>query len=287
MTTSFSLTRRSLLGGALGLAARRRAVGLFARLRRPSRPGASVAGGGGAEGYDGPPVELAFWNGLTGGDGPIMQKLIDKFNTEHPNIKVSMTAITWAEYYQKLPAAVSNGKAPEIGMMHDDDLATNAARQVISRWTTWPTALKLTEEDFAAIAWNGGLYKDKRYGIPLDMHPAGLYYNKTVLEKVGADPEKPPTTGDELMAILDSASPKVSRACGPRPSASTVCPSRPRVPVRRQDGQRRRRTVGSDEEPGVKGDQLVEGLIDEWAQPGERRRTTATSSRSPTTRPPS
>ena len=40
------------------------------------------------------------------------------------------------------------------------------------------------------------------------MHPAGLFYNKTVLEKVGADPEKPPTTGDELMAILDQCKSK-------------------------------------------------------------------------------
>ena len=56
-----------------------------------------------------------------------MRKMIKQFNAEHANIEVSMTAIAWAEYFQKLPAAVSNGKAPEIGLMHNDDLATNAA----------------------------------------------------------------------------------------------------------------------------------------------------------------
>jgi multiple sugar transport system substrate-binding protein len=208
MTTS-SLSRRSLLGGALGLAAT--AAGLSAC--SPGSAGApgqeqSVAGGGGSEGYDGPAVSLAFWNGLTGGDGPIMRKMINQFNAEHANIKVSMTAIAWAEYFQKLPAAVSNGKAPEIGLMHADDLATNAARQVISPLDDVAGALKLTEADFVPIAWNGGLYQDKRYGIPLDVHPAGLFYNKNVLEKVGADPEKPPTTGDELMAILEQCKSK-------------------------------------------------------------------------------
>jgi len=208
MTTSFSISRRSLLGGALGAAA---VAGLSAcSPGSAGAPGqeASVSGGGGAEGYDGPPVELAFWNGLTGGDGPIMRKMISQFNAEHANIKVTMTAIAWAEYFQKLPAAVSNGKAPEIGLMHADDLATNAARQVISPMDDVAAALKLTEKDFAPIAWNGGLYQDKRYGIPLDVHPAGLFYNKTVLEKAGADPEKPPTTGDELMAILDQCKSK-------------------------------------------------------------------------------
>lgn len=207
MTTSF--TRRSLLGGALGLAAT--AAGLSAcSPGSASRPGqeASVAGGGGSEGYDGPPVELAFWNGLTGGDGPIMRKLISQFNSEHSNIKVSMTAIAWADYFQKLPAAVSNGKAPEIGLMHADDLATNAARQVITPMDDVAEALKLSESDFPKIAWVGGLYQGKRYGIPLDVHPAGLFYNKNVLEKVGADPDKPPATGDELMAILDQCKSK-------------------------------------------------------------------------------
>ncbi len=208
MTTSFSISRRSLLGGALGAAA---VAGLSAcSPGSAGAPGqeASVSGGGGAEGYDGPAVELAFWNGLTGGDGPIMRKMINQFNAEHANIKVSMTAIAWAEYFQKLPAAVSNGKAPEIGLMHNDDLATNAARQVISPLDDVATALKLSEADFVPIAWNGGLYQEKRYGIPLDVHPAGLFYNKTVLEKVGADPEKPPTTGDELMAILEQCKSK-------------------------------------------------------------------------------
>ena len=203
-----AISRRGLLSGALGLAA---VAGLGAcSPGSAGRPGeqASVEGGGGSEGYDGPPVKLAFWNGLTGGDGPIMRKMIKQFNAEHANIEVSMTAIAWAEYFQKLPAAVSNGKAPEIGLMHNDDLATNAARQVIIPLDDVATALKLTDADFPAIAWQGGLYQDKRYGIPLDVHPAGLFYNKTVLEKVGADPEKPPTTGDELTAILDQCKSK-------------------------------------------------------------------------------
>ncbi|HEY9292153.1 MAG TPA: ABC transporter substrate-binding protein [Microlunatus sp.] len=206
--TTNTISRRGLLGGGIGAAA---AIAVSAcSPGSAGTPGTqkSVAGGGGSEGYDGPPVSLAFWNGLTGGDGPIMRKLIKQFNAEHSNITVSMTAIAWAEYFQKLPAAVSNGKAPEIGLMHADDLATNAARQVIIPMDDVAAALKLSENDFPTIAWKGGLYNGKRYGIPLDVHPAGLFYNKTVLEKVGADPDKPPATGDELMAILDQCKSK-------------------------------------------------------------------------------
>ncbi|HET9871212.1 MAG TPA: ABC transporter substrate-binding protein [Propionibacteriaceae bacterium] len=209
-----NISRRGLLGGALGVAA---GIGLAAcGAGSAGTPGqqASAPGGGGAEGYDGPPVSLAYWNGLTGGDGPVMKKMMDNFNKEHPNIKVSMTAIAWADYYQKVPAAVSNGKGPDVGIMHEYSLATNAARQVLQPLDDVASALGMQESDFSPLVWAAGLYKGPkddnpvRYGIPLDLHPAGLYYNKTVLEKIGADPEKPPTTGDELIAILDKAKSK-------------------------------------------------------------------------------
>lgn len=203
-----AISRRGLLGGALGTAV---AVGLAGC--SPGSAGApggqqSVAGGGGAEGYDGPNVELAFWNGLTGGDGPIMQKLVTAFNQEHPNIQVKQTRIIWDEFYQKVPAAVSNGKAPDVAIMHADTLATNAARQVLQPLDDVAAALQLTENDFPALAWNGGVYQDKRYGIALDVHPAGFYYNQTVMEKAGLDPEKAPTTGEELMTMLDACKAK-------------------------------------------------------------------------------
>ena len=34
------------------------------------------AGGGGGKEYNGPKVELAFWNGFTGADGPYMRDLV-------------------------------------------------------------------------------------------------------------------------------------------------------------------------------------------------------------------
>jgi multiple sugar transport system substrate-binding protein len=42
--------------------------------------------GGGGAGYSGPNVDLAFWNGLTGGDGPYMVKLVERFNSQYENI---------------------------------------------------------------------------------------------------------------------------------------------------------------------------------------------------------
>ena len=42
-----------------------------------------------------------------------------------------MNTLQWADYYAKLPSAVTAGKGPDVAIMHVDSVATNAARRVI------------------------------------------------------------------------------------------------------------------------------------------------------------
>jgi multiple sugar transport system substrate-binding protein len=156
-------------------------------------------GGEAASDYTGPNVNLAFWNGFTGGDGPYMRALVKKFNAEHDNIKVKMVVSEWADYYQKVPQAVQSGRGPDVGIMHADQLATNAARRVIVPLDDLARTLKLDESDFSEKLWDAGIYQDKRYGIPLDTHPLGFYYNKDHLAKAGIEP---PTNAQEMDAAL-------------------------------------------------------------------------------------
>lgn len=203
--TPRSLSRRGFLATSLGAAA---TLGLAAcgggSAGVPGQQQSAPAGDGGAAGYDGPKVDLKFWNGFTGGDGPIMKQLVDKFNSEHPNIAVAMNIMQWADYYATLPSAVTAGKGPDIGIMQVDSVATNAARRVIQPLDDVAAALKLSEADFAPVPWQAGLYQDKRYGIPLDVHPLGFFYNKAVMEQAGLDPEKPPTNAEEYGTALDA-----------------------------------------------------------------------------------
>ncbi len=198
-----SISRRLVLGG-IGAAG---AAGILAGCGEGSagKPGAGPAtGDGGGKGYDGPNVELDFWNGFTGGDGPFMRKLVDQFNSENANIKVKMTVMQWADYYTKLPTAVSSGRGPAVAIMHVDSLATNAARNVIEPLDDVAKALDLKQDDFSEVVWKAGEYNGKRYGIPLDVHPLGFFYNKTLMTQAGLDPAKPPATADEYMAALDA-----------------------------------------------------------------------------------
>jgi multiple sugar transport system substrate-binding protein len=159
--------------------------------------------GDGGKTYKGPKVNLAFWNGLTGGEGPYIQELVQEFNSQSKNIKVSMNIVEWDTFYQKVPSAVNTGEGPDVGIMHHDQLGTNAARGVIIPLDDVANALKLKEADFAPAVWNAGSYNNQRYGISLDIHPLGFYYNKGTMEKAGLDPNNPPQTRDDYEAALE------------------------------------------------------------------------------------
>ncbi|MFI7603876.1 ABC transporter substrate-binding protein [Micromonospora sp. NPDC049366] len=193
------MSRRRLLGLGLGLGA---AASLTLAGCGGGSDSSGPAAGNGGKDYTGPKVDLKLWNGFTGGDGEIFKTLVNQFNTEHQNIAVSVATYQWEDYYNKLPSAASSGNGPDIAVMHMDQLATFAARGVITELDDVATTLGLTESDFAPTVWKGGIYNNKRYGIPLDMHPLGFYYNKSVMEKAGLDPNKPPTTRDDFTAAL-------------------------------------------------------------------------------------
>ncbi|MEE6282010.1 ABC transporter substrate-binding protein [Georgenia sp. MJ170] len=167
-----------------------------------------AAGGGDTEApeftgeYTGPEVELAYWNGFTGGDGPFMQDLVDQFNEEHENISIVPNTIEWGDFYQRLPAAITQGEGPEVGVMHLDQLATMAARNVIVPLDSLAETLELTAEDFTEEIWDAGIYQDQRYGIPLDVHSLAMYYNTEHFEEAGIT--EPPTDEASFMAALDA-----------------------------------------------------------------------------------
>ncbi|MDP9219163.1 MAG: ABC transporter substrate-binding protein [Actinomycetota bacterium] len=180
-TPDTHLTRR----GFLALSAGAGAGLLAAACGGSSGPGSSGGGKKFTGKYTGPKVTLQYWNGFTGGDGPTMKKMVEDFNAAHKNIEVKMTTIQWANYYQKVPTAVQNGKGPDVGIAHQDALAGLAARKTIQPLDDIAGELKMSESDFVSAIWKGGEYKGKRYGIPLDVHSLAQYWNTGLTGKAG------------------------------------------------------------------------------------------------------
>src|SRR5687767_10298787 len=124
------------------------------------------------------------------------QTLIDAYNASHKN-KVKLTVIPADSYQQKVGTAAGAKQLPDL-LAADVVYAPNYASQgvfldITARVNELPFKGSLAPAH-VQVATHGG----KVYGVPHDIDLSAVYYNKTLFTKAGLDPEKPPTTMDEV-----------------------------------------------------------------------------------------
>jgi hypothetical protein len=151
-----------------------------------------------------------------------MQDLVDRFNAEHDGIAVKMTTMEWADFHAKLPAALTSGQGPHIAIQHLDSLPTSAARGLLLPLDDLAEDLALTADDFIRPVWDAGIYDGARYGIPLDVHPLGFFFNTAVMADAGLDPDDPPMDREHDRARPVGAGVRVSRGAV-RVATALVC----------------------------------------------------------------
>jgi multiple sugar transport system substrate-binding protein len=205
--TSQPVSRRSLLkavGGSAALAALGPVIAACGGSKGTAGPGGSAASiapvqSAGAGGLQPPAtkVNLEFWNPFTGGDGPYLRGIVDSFNKETPNVQVKFT--TQKDLYGALHAAKAANKLPQVSIVHLDAIPQNASDGIFKPIDDFITQIGLSEKDFTTEVWKNGLWKDHRYGVPLDTHTLSFYWNKDLFTKAGLDPEKAPSTKDEFV----------------------------------------------------------------------------------------
>ena len=147
------------------------------------------------------PTLVRFWNGFTGPDGTRALQIVRQFNQENPDIEVRMQRIEWGTYYNKLYVAGIGKRAPEVFVLHTSALRrfeeTGFVRPIDDLLGDFPV------NDLDANVWDATVYKGKHYGLPMDFHPIGLYYNRKLFREAGivdANGEaKPPRTKSEFL----------------------------------------------------------------------------------------
>lgn len=148
--------------------------------------------------------ELQYWNGFTGPDGNITEPLIRDFQAAS-GLRVEVQKMPWSTYFDKLIAAIAAGDPPDLFVLHFSELAAYAEMGALLPLDD----LVDTDDSFVPHAdriesvWDRCMYEGRRYGVPLDVHMLGLYYNKDLFDRAGLPypSETEPITGDELIAL--------------------------------------------------------------------------------------
>lgn len=152
-------------------------------------------------------ITFAGWGSLA--EKKIFTAMIDKFEETHPGVKVNYQHIpgTQEDYLVKLISLLAANKMPDVFYIHSDEFYSwvdagrlenltpyMEASELAANTKVWDKSLNIFRYDAATKqvgAENGDLY-----GLPKDLGPWAMVYNKTLFEAKGValpDPVEPMT----------------------------------------------------------------------------------------------
>ncbi|MCI9105788.1 MAG: ABC transporter substrate-binding protein [Lachnospiraceae bacterium] len=160
-------------------------------------------GGGDAGSKDALHLTFYYPVNVGGSAAQLIEALCNDFNAENPDIVVEPVYTgNYDDTVTKLQTAVQGGTPPEVFV----SLATQ-------RFTMASTGMAMPLDDLIAADADGQEYIDdflpgfmedsyvdgQIYSIPFQRSTMVMFYNKDAFKEVGLDPEKPPTTWEELV----------------------------------------------------------------------------------------
>lgn len=152
-------------------------------------------------------VVIRFWNGFTGPDGERIVKLVRQFNEENPDVQVRVQRIDWNTYYNKVFIAGLGGRSPDVFVVHESVLPRFIHAGLLEPIDRFVSGVQgLPAADFDTNAWCATHSDNRQWGIPLDVHPFGMYCNRTLFREAGltnsAGDILIPQTREELLTAM-------------------------------------------------------------------------------------
>ena len=144
--------------------------------------------------------------------GPLVKEVeavVAEFHKAHPDIKVEpVWGGNYAENMQKTVAALQAGSPPDIAVHLAVDLVTLRDMDAViplDDYVQRDGGDAKVLGDFIPAFLADFRAEQKIWALPFQRSTPILYYNKDLFRKVGLDPNKPPTTWEELLATAQKA----------------------------------------------------------------------------------
>jgi multiple sugar transport system substrate-binding protein len=152
-------------------------------------------------GKSGGKVTVTFWNGFTASDGEVLKEIVKKYNQANADkVEIKMDIMPWDQLYQKLPPSIATKTAPNFILTGPAAALTYVENGSFQDVSDFFVATGTEKADFVDVSLKLGQVDGKQYLIPMQVFAQYLYWNKDLFKAAGLDPEKPPTTWDEMGA---------------------------------------------------------------------------------------
>jgi multiple sugar transport system substrate-binding protein len=145
--------------------------------------------------------DLTMWE-RSGGNAGMVDALVAAWNEAYPDCKIVLTYIPHTEMVSKIAQGIASGEVPDLmgmDLIYAPQFEDAGQLVDITDQIGGIPELETASPGHLTV----GTYEDRLYGVPLYADVSALFYNKTLFEQAGLDPEKPPTSLAEVREYAD------------------------------------------------------------------------------------
>lgn len=137
---------------------------------------------------------ISMW--VRSGIGDSFKEVVKAYNAKGGDT-VELTEVPFAELVQKYAAAIAGGQAPDalsLDLIYTPAFAAAGQLEDLSDWAKSLPYFNALSPSHVKL----GTYEDRIYGLPLSVETSIFAWNKDLYKQAGLDPEKAPSTWDEI-----------------------------------------------------------------------------------------
>jgi sn-glycerol 3-phosphate transport system substrate-binding protein len=159
------------------------------------------------------PVEITYWHSFPEQNLKAITDITDEFNKSQSDVRVKLVNQTsYDDTLTKFRAAYGSGNAPDLVLLEDKTTQQMVDSQAVIPAQACVDADKFPIDDVLPRVVDYFTVKNVLWPMPFNVSNPVLYYNKALFTQAGLDPNKPPTTLDEVKTasqkIVDSGAAK-------------------------------------------------------------------------------
>lgn len=145
------------------------------------------------------PVKVIWWHSMSGELGKAVDKLVADFNASQKNVQVeAVFQGTYDESINKMKASMDTKSGPSLIQVYEIGSRFMIDSKAITPVQKFVDADKFDLSQLEENILNYYKVDGKLNSMPFNTSNPILYYNKDMFKAAGLDPEKPPTTYEEI-----------------------------------------------------------------------------------------
>lgn len=172
-----------------------------------------ISGGGTT---DGDKIEITFWHAMGQEKQKVIQKMIDTFEAQYPNVKVTASSQGgYGDLQSKIQDNLRGGAGPVVAQTYPDHvvayLTSNDAVVDLNKYANDPEvgfdAMNVNPDNFFANFWEEGKKYDdlgSLYSMPFNKSTEVLFYNKDIFKKYDWFVEVLKYSADDVYSVYNA-----------------------------------------------------------------------------------